>query len=368
MSDGEVKGIFLINSLATGGAERNLLNLIDALDIPDENILLVTLLKEESPILNVNRNVKIINLGISKTNWVSLFFGIYNFGKVLWAFKPTFLNSHSEQCHIFSLMSFKSAKYWSMHTNGYTNLDPILTRLLAWLNIKLANLVSVRGIIGCNHNNSLAMIDNGYPVEKVTWINNGINFDHFESLSSLETSTKEFDFAHIARFHPRKDHAGFLKALEMLKTPVKVVMAGKDVNEKNLDVKNLKNLGHKILLLDEVSHVSELLARSKFLVISSSSGEALPMIGLEALYCGTPVLTTNTGSCHLLGIEDWQVVKPNDVIELAQSMKLALDLSDRAYNGLANSGSRLCATKFSASKTADLYLQIFNRGIAGLTL
>jgi glycosyltransferase involved in cell wall biosynthesis len=76
-------------------------------------------------------------------------------------------------------------------------------------------------------------------------------------------------------------------------------------------------LHSRVSLLGPRKDVQSLLSKTKFLVISSRWGEALPMAGLEALARGVPVITTDVGDCKDLVVDPTFLVNPGDASQLA---------------------------------------------------
>ena len=54
-----------------------------------------------------------------------------------------------------------------------------------------------------------------------------------------------------------------------------------------------------------------------FFVLPSKSGEGLPLVALEAMACGLPVIATNVGGISEILMEDYGKLVPSNQPELA---------------------------------------------------
>jgi glycosyltransferase involved in cell wall biosynthesis len=60
------------------------------------------------------------------------------------------------------------------------------------------------------------------------------------------------------------------------------------------------------------------------LIIGSSFGEALPIIGIEAAINGLPIVATDVGSVHSLVLRQDHICRPCDPEHMANSIRAAL--------------------------------------------
>jgi glycosyltransferase involved in cell wall biosynthesis len=153
--------------------------------------------------------------------------------------------------------------------------------------------------------------------------------------SSLGLNSDQVVVVHLARYHPMKNHAGFLAAIREAarKVPaLHVLMAGAGVSGKNEVLSNLaRDLGiaERLQMLGEVADVRPLLAASDFLCVSSSWGEAFPNVIGESMSMGVPCIATDVGDCRAIIGETGGVVPPADVPALAQELIRMGSLSQR---------------------------------------
>ncbi len=142
----------------------------------------------------------------------------------------------------------------------------------------------------------------------------------------------------VARYHPQKDHATFLRAAGIMHAEmpeVRFVLCGKGVTAENRDLAGLTGeagLEDAIFLLGRRADIPRIQASLDIASSSASSGEGFPNIIGEAMSCGVPCVVTSVGdSAEIVG-DCGVVVEPGDPEALAAGWKkiLAMKGGDRA--------------------------------------
>lgn len=118
----------------------------------------------------------------------------------------------------------------------------------------------------------------------------GINDKVFYNMPDVK---KKYDFIFVGSFFHVKGIDILYKTLEVLDNSISFCVVGKGEPYEN-KIKELIKKGHNITLKIDQSHeqLRVLYNESKFL-FSPSRSEGFPTVTLEAMYCGTPVLTSN---------------------------------------------------------------------------
>ncbi|QBQ53198.1 glycosyltransferase [Nitrosococcus wardiae] len=129
----------------------------------------------------------------------------------------------------------------------------------------------------------------------------------------------------IARYHPMKDHANFLRAAaELIRggagMRVAFLLAGRGIDPSNGSLIKLirqLDLSSKVILLGERQDVPRLMPALDIATVASAWGEGFPNVLGEAMACGIPCVATDVGdSAYLIGGMG-KVVPPRDFRALA---------------------------------------------------
>ena len=94
-----------------------------------------------------------------------------------------------------------------------------------------------------------------------------------------------------------------------------------------------------------------------FFVLPSKSGEGLPLVTLEAMACGLPVVATNVGGISEVIIEDYgKVVPPNTPESLAEAV---LEFSNREFSAPEKNLRAIIEQKYSWDKNVEKLVEIY---------
>lgn len=213
----------------------------------------------------------------------------------------------------------------------------------------------------------------GHSRARIEVIPNGADLSRFdpEGTEPLPLSRFGLDrgavvFAAIGRLTDQKDHATYLRAVakvarEMPDTRFVVVGVG-PLDSDLRDLAASLRLGpDRVAFLGGQRDMPALLASVDVMVLSSR-WEGLPMVLLEAMAMGVPVLSTAVGGVPRV-IEDWKtglLVPPGAPELLAERMRrLAVDPHLRKTLGAA--GRRLVEAEFDAAGMLDRLWAIYDR-------
>jgi glycosyltransferase involved in cell wall biosynthesis len=168
----------------------------------------------------------------------------------------------------------------------------------------------------------------------------------------------------IARDHPVKDHATFLRAASSVSRDVPdtcFVLVGRGVDAANVRLTALiteLGLGGRVRLLGERSDIPAIMAATDVMV-SSSWTEAFPNVVGEAMACGVPCVVTDVGDSSWIVGDTGRVVPPRQPRALAQAVNgvLALPSAERKQLGLA--ARKRVEREFSLGAVADRYEDLY---------
>lgn len=190
-------------------------------------------------------------------------------------------------------------------------------------------------VVSCSQCGINLHLSSGYK-DKFVYIPNGFNITEANLLVSHPAVRCPPIFGHAARFHPVKDHAGFLSAVSILKDQglsCQIDMVGNSVSLENPEFSELvpENVCPYVRANGPCFNMKEFYSKIDCFVMSSACGEAFPNVVAEAMLAGLPCIVTDVGdAAEIVGDTGW-VVPAKDPHALAAAMHqviLAMDDTD----------------------------------------
>lgn len=210
----------------------------------------------------------------------------------------------------------------------------------------------------------------GIPSERMVMIYNGYN-EWFKPLKDLDMKYRKYIkepgyFFFLGNTDPKKNTKrtliAYSKYLELSKVKRKLLMA--DLDKSYLDdiiVKNhIENIYPNIQMPGYIVN-SDLpyIYNNAFAFLYTSLRESFGIPLLEAMACGTPVITSNTSSMPEIGGRNAILVNPESPGEIAQMM-IKLEKDRDFYNQQKELGIKR-AKLFSWRQTAEQLLEVYER-------
>ncbi|MDL1963284.1 MAG: glycosyltransferase [Deltaproteobacteria bacterium] len=209
---------------------------------------------------------------------------------------------------------------------------------------------------------------NGFPIEKMIVIQNGIDTTKFSPKPPLREKTrKEWEISNneiliglVARLDPKKDHITFLKAAAQVlrvRPDVRFICAGRG---DEIYYERLRHIG------DECGLSSRILwARSRndmpavyngldILCLSSAFGEGFPNAIGEAMACGVPCVVTDVGDSARIVGDNGIVVPPGQPEVMASGLLEMVSQIEKNKEDPENRLRRRIVEEFSVKKMVRL--------------
>ena len=188
-----------------------------------------------------------------------------------------------------------------------------------------------------------------------------------EAVRAPLLSSGESLILNVKRLHPLADHATLLRAFALLdpsEVRAKLVIAGSGLERDSLEQLALElGISNRVRFLGLVENheVAKLHAAADLFVLSSRL-EATPTVVLEALACGTRVVSTdNPGGIEL------SLMFPDDIRivprETPQALADGLLASLRENRRISERTSRLIDERFSLRGLVDRYSEIYEEAL-----
>lgn|SRR5574344_161393 len=206
------------------------------------------------------------------------------------------------------------------------------------------------------------------PDNVLTYIYNGYN-DRFRPIDDIGDITKKYIsgegyFMFLGNTDPKKNTVRTIKAYGsyLKKSTVKRKLLIADLTEEYLDtllqengLQNIKEhiITHKYIVNSELPY----LYNGAFAFLYTSLRESFGIPLLEAMACGTPVITSNTSSMPEIAGEDAVLVNPEEENDITEKM-LLLEHNQQLYDEQKKYGIER-AKLFSWEKTTENLLKIY---------
>jgi glycosyltransferase involved in cell wall biosynthesis len=243
-------------------------------------------------------------------------------------------------------------------------------RVFNWVNLA-AEWVAVRSadqLITVSPSLRDYMIARRIPAERITCVPNGVPISSFTAERRPPSGT--WTLGAVALFRPRKGIEVLLEALAVLRSRnVNVrlrAIGGFETNIYKADILGLAerlDLGNTIDWIGFTRNVSRELAKINLFVLPSLFGEGLPMVVLEAMAAGLPVVASHVEGvpAAVLHRETGLLVEPGSVSQLARSIEEIIG-NEVDYGELSRGARKRHVEQFSdtrmAEGVADVYRQV----------
>lgn len=169
----------------------------------------------------------------------------------------------------------------------------------------------------------------------------------------------------VARYHPMKDHAGFLRAAGVLAQShpqAKFVLAGTGVSLKQPELAaavRQNGLQDRVLLLGERTDIPRLNNAFDIACSASAWGEGFSNCIGEAMACGVPCAVTDVGdSAYLVG-DSGLVARQREPNALANAIARLIDLGWAGRQELGTKARKRIETEFSLSAIVQRYEELY---------
>lgn len=176
---------------------------------------------------------------------------------------------------------------------------------------------------------------------------------------TLGISDDKLVVGHVARYHPMKDHEGFLRAAITVaeqRPDVLFLMAGREASLDNPSLSGIvpPQLSDRFVCLGERSDVYDLM-QAMDIFCQSSWSEAFPNVLGEAMAFAVPCVATNVGdSADIVG-DSGRVVPPNNPAALADAVLELLALPGERRAALGRSAKKRIEENYELSRIVENY-------------
>ncbi len=334
--------LHIITSLSTGGAERSLFNLLSG-GLGQAGETAVLSLTDEGTYGEHISGLGIRVYTLNMRRGLPSISALIRLRRVVCDFRPDLIQGWMYHGNLLALLAGKltvghPAIAWNVrHSLHSIEKEKRLTRLViranSWLSSKADKIL---------YNSRISQVQHeafGFAADRGMMIPNGFNLDELEAdpdkrkmmRCAFGIDDNEMVVGHVARFHPLKNHAGFLQAAVLLlqtHPDVSFLLVGRDVDLDNPALSGIvpANLIYRFRFLGERGDVHDVMQALDIFCLSSTS-EAFPNVLAEAMSLGKPCVATDVGDCRDILGNSGVAVPPGETRALAEALVWLLEQS-----------------------------------------
>ncbi|WP_282116062.1 glycosyltransferase [Cellulophaga baltica] len=352
-----------INSLATGGAEKLVIDLIDKLALKDFEVSLLLLDGSDSVFLKKLKSkhpkIKIYVLGDNKNiykpkNILKIRTIIKNYDLVHVHLFPTFY-----WVAFANLFTFKASKllFTEHNTTNKRRNKKSIKLIEKFVYNQYHKIITISDAVDLNLKEHLSPSYN----KCIELVYNGINLEEIKKASPLDLSefnipTNSKTILQVSSFTAQKSQDIAIKALLKLPENFHLILIGDGVTkEMNINLAKEKNVLDRTHFLGVRGDVPQFLKTVDFVVLASKY-EGLSLASVEGLASGKPFLASNSPGLKEV-VENSGILFENENDLSAKILELNND--HKFYNEIVHK----CKTKsenYNIEKMVDAYIKIYN--------
>ncbi len=361
--DQKTKTLYLIPTLASGGAERQLVELVDNLNRKRFEPIVCLVYSEQVVPREINpRDCKLINLEKPLGKWGNAVL-LYRLRRTILEERPAIIHSYLNQANLYArlgaLLSGHSCVVTSVrsHVKGFWKRFDRLAEQILW---RISKVI----VVNSDQVKSELITELGIPAGRIQVIHNGVNTHRFrpgrdreKARQALGRGGDGFLIGVVSRYSPEKGYDCLLDALVLLRDrqvlpPFKVLCVGVETVPEILENVRRFIQEHKLGRICDMrgpySRIEDVYAAMDVLVLPSRH-EAFPNVVLEAFACGKSVIVSEAANAVGIvrpGVNGW-VFPTNDAEALAECLEQAISLRREELDEMGKRGRATVVEKYA---------------------
>lgn len=379
----KTKVLHIIIGLYVGGAEMMLYKLLCATDREKFEPVVVALMGRGgqrdmiSAVEDLGIKVYTLDMDLSRPTPKTTLRAWWKLQRVLRREKPDVIQGWMYHSNLAALLGRKvraqgARLVWAIHNTRNDELFKTkLNRLLDALGKRFSNQPD--GTIYVSEIGREQHREAGYDTSRSWVVPNGFDMELFAPSEQARQEVRaEIDVPEDAvlvglfsRWHPMKDHANFFKAAQIVVQDhpnVHFVLAGAGIFSENTELVQLareNGVEKQTHFLGERQDMPRLMAALDVMVLSSSHGEAFPLVIGEAMACGVPCVATNVGETAQIIGEAGIVVPIKNAPELAEGIAHFVEAAPQARAQFSRAARQRIEDNFSLQSVTRRYEEIY---------
>jgi glycosyltransferase involved in cell wall biosynthesis len=372
--------LHVITDLQTGGAEMMLLKLVAAGAVRSEQVVVSLGQKGTIGPRIAEVGVPVHALGLQRSFLNPLrFFPLIS---LMRRFRPQLIVGWMYHGNVAASLAARASGigapvFWNIQQSLYDiRSERWLTARLIHFGVSLSRRTAA--IIYNSKTSALQHEALGYRADKRIVIPTGFDCRQFQPndearrriRAELGIGEQTVVIGLIARYHPMKDHVGFLKAAGFAvkkNQNVRFVLAGKGITTDEPTLRRAieeNQIKDHTLLLGERADMPELTASFDIACSASAWGEGSSNAVGEAMACGVPCVVTDVGDSALLVGETGLAVPPKDPQAFADALSQLVEAGPMQRRHLGQAARSRIETEFNLSSIAQRYEDLYRQHLA----
>lgn len=368
--------LFLLNSLHHGGAERQLVTLLEELDKSRFQPIVVTYYPDGKWEENVQAMEGVHYFCLNLANRFDLPGMLFRLAKIIRSADPAIVYGLLGDACLLALLHGRALGHrkviWGLRD---TNMDFSQYSLSSGWVYRLNAYLSkwVDRIIANSWTGSKYHVGQGYARDRIVVICNGIDTEYFRPQPGKGADLRRtWGVGHdtpligrVGRLDPMKDYPTFLKAATILtgwRPDVHFVIVGGGPDQMLNELKALSGslgLDERVLWLGPREDLPAIYSACALTSSSSSFGEGSPNVVAESLACEVPCVATNVGDSAKVVGPGGIIVPAENPNVLAEAWEQILSLPQEKRRQMGQEGRKHIVRNFSTQQMVHATEKVF---------
>ncbi|RDK87332.1 glycosyltransferase [Marinirhabdus gelatinilytica] len=360
-----MKILIVTNSLATGGAEKLILDTVPEFVKKGVEVTLVLLNGNSTPFLDALRKKNVCEI-VSLSNG-----SVYN-PLLIFKLIPHLKNHTIVHVHLFPslywvaiaklLSRSKATLFFTEHSTSNKRIRNGVFKILErFIYNKYDKVVCITHKV-----RTIFMEHLNFPKEQMPVINNGVPIDKFKNAKKIERTAidkmvKETDYllVQVSGFREQKDQPTLIKALSNLPEDIKLVLVGEgDYRSGCEQLVDKLQLNHRVFFLGLRMDVAEILKTCDVCVLSSYY-EGLSLSSIEGMASGNPFVASRVPGLEEMVDGAGLLFEQGDSVALASHIELLRNDKDFAKQIAEKCEQR--ASRYSIEMMVDNHIKLYEQ-------
>lgn len=359
-----MKIAIVVTGLKTGGAERQVCDLADALARKGHSVRVISL-TAGAELMPSDPSVEVREISASKA-WgaAKIVFGLK---RCLDEFSPDVIHSHLAHAIILTRVLRPWIKSPVLVCTAHsTNENGWYWKWLYRLTDRFCDLTT-----NVSHAGVRAFVDKGAVLSgRIRCIYNGLDTARFtynraareKIRASLGLSESQVLVVNIARFTPAKDHCTLIKAfdefcLQNLDAHLAMVGSG-ELKDFVQSVRDQSENSLRIHVIPPTAAVADWLSAADVFMLSSR-WEGFGLVLAEAMLVGCPLVSTRVGGTDEVVGDIWPMCDPGEPRQLAMALQSVVDLAQSEKSARVAAARNRISSLFSMNAISEEWINTY---------